>query len=255
MRYKEASKKKALVAFVVLGDPDENRSLQIIKAVVDGGADILEFGIPFSDPLADGPTIQAANNRALDKGINTDKAFSIIRKVRKFTEKPIGLLVYYNLIIQKGLDDFYREARKAGVDSILVADLPVEEAGNALKTAGKHRISQVFIVSQLTSIKRIKQITGKSSGFVYAVARLGVTGARGELKNTALELVKRIKANTRLPVFAGFGISKPEHVKRIVKAGADGAIVGSAIVKLIENKASLTKIRAYVAEMKKATQI
>lgn len=250
---------KALIGFVVLGDPDIETSLEIVKTMVNAGVDILELGIPFSDPIADGPTIQAADVRALSTGVNTDKAFDIISKIRKFTCIPIGLLVYYNLIYQRGIDKFYEDTKKAGVDSVLAADLSVEEAEDSIQASKKYGINQVFIISQLTSDGRMNRILDKTSGFVYAVARLGVTGARADLQTSALELVKRIKKQTSLPVCVGFGISKPEHVRKVCEAGADGAIVGSAIVKLVEENLSskenmLRKIKDYVWELKEATK-
>ena len=259
--FNELKKKKqgALVAFTVIGDPNYNTSLQITKEMIESGADILELGIPFSDPIADGKTIQAADMRALKSGMNTDKAFDLIKNVRKYNKMiPIGLLVYGNLIYQRGINKFYNDAAKSGVNSILVADVPIEEADDYIKAARKNKVDTVFIVSPLTSNERIKKIVNKTSGFVYVVSRLGVTGARATLEKSALELIKRIRKFTKKPLCVGFGISKPEHVKAVIKAGADGAIVGSAIVDLIEKNASntgkmLKKIGLYAKSMKKAT--
>lgn len=254
------NKEKALVPFVVVGDPDYNTSLKIVKTLIDSGADILELGIPFSDPIADGPTIQGADIRALNKKINTDKIFSFIKQLRKHNNKiPIGLLVYANLILQRGISKFYADAAKAGIDSVLVADLPIEEADEYIKAARKHKIDTVFIVSPLTSNERLKKIVAKTRGFVYVVSRLGVTGARADLQEGTLKLLRSIRPKTKLPLCVGFGISKPEHVKAVLKAGADGAIVGSAVVKIIEKnlrnkKAMLKKIENYVRLMKTATK-
>jgi len=252
-------KEKALVPFVVIGDPDYQTSLKIVKTIVEAGADILELGFPFSDPIADGPTIQSADVRALKKGINTDKCFKFIKKVREFTDIPIGLLVYYNLIYQRGTKKFFYDCKLAGVTSVLAADVPVEEADEIIIPARKHNIDTVFIVSPLTDNKRLKLISKKCKGFIYIVARLGVTGARQDIKEGTLKLIKRVRKNTKLPLCVGFGISKPEHVKTICKAGADGAIVGSAIVKLIENnlknkQVMFKKIKNYVGSLKHATK-
>lgn len=252
-------KEKALVPFVVIGDPDYQTSLKIVKTIVEAGADILELGFPFSDPIADGPTIQSADVRSLKKGMNTDKCFNFIKKVREFTDIPIGLLVYYNLIYQRGTNKFFYDCKLAGVTGVLVADVPVEEADEIITPARKHNIDTVFIVSPLTDNKRLKLISKKCKGFLYIVARLGVTGARQDIKEGTLKLIKRVRKNTKLPLCVGFGISKPEHVKTICKAGADGAIVGSAIVKLIENnlknkQVMFKKIKNYIESLKHATK-
>ena len=260
--FNELKKKKqgALVAFTVIGDPDYKTSLEIAKKMIDSGADILELGLPFSDPIADGKTIQAADMRALKSGMNTEKAFDLIKSVRKYNDNiPIGLLVYGNLIYQRGINKFYDDAARAGVNSILVADVPIEEADDYIKAARKNDIDTVFIVSPLTSNERIKKIVNKTTGFVYVVSRLGVTVARATLGDSTLKLIKRIRKHTKKPLCVGFGISKPEHVKAVINAGADGAIVGSAIVNLIEKNASntskmLKKIGVYVKSMKKATE-
>jgi len=251
-------KQKALVPFTVLGDPDYNKSLKIIKTIVESGADVLELGFPFSDPIADGPTIQAADVRALNKSINTDKCFKLIKKVREFTDIPIGLLVYSNLIFQRGIKKFYYDCKLADVTSVLVADLPVEESDEYVQAARKHKIDTVFIVSPLTNNKRLKLILKKAKGFIYLVARLGVTGARDTIEDSTLKLIKKVKKQTKLPVCVGFGISKPEHVEAICKAGADGAIVGSALVKVIEknhkSKSLLNKIQKFITDLKSATK-
>ena len=252
-------KEKALIPFVVIGDPDFNTSLKIVKTTVGAGADVLELGCAFSDPIADGSTIQAADVRALSKGANMDKNFKFIKKVREFTDIPIGLLVYYNLIYQRGTKKFFYDCKLAGVTSVLAADVPIEESDDIIQAARKHKIDTVFIVSPLTDNKRLKLILKKTKGFVYIVARLGVTGARADMQQSTLKLIKRVKKQTKLPLCVGFGISKPEHVKEICKAGADGAIVGSAIVKLIQNNlknksSMLKKIENYVKSLKSATK-
>ena len=253
------NKERALVPFVVIGDPDYNTSLKIVKTIIDSGADILELGFPFSDPIADGPTIQAADVRALKSKINSEKCFKFIKEVRKQTDIPIGLLVYYNLIYQRGTKKFFYDCKLAGVTSVLAADTPVEEADDIISAARKHKIDTVFIVSPLTDNKRLKLILKKCRGFVYIVSRLGVTGARTDLKESTLKLIKRVRKKTKLPLCVGFGISQPEHIKEICKAGADGAIVGSAVVKLIEDnqknkKTMLKKIEEYIISLKQATK-
>lgn len=251
-------KEGALIPFTVIGDPDYKTSLEIVKILAERG-DILELGIPFSDPIVDGPAIQKADVRALKHSFNTNKIFDFIEKVRKYTDKPIGLLVYYNLIYQYGLERFCSKAKKSGIDSILIADLSLEESDNFIKAAMKNSINTVFLVTQLTTIERLRKILKKSRGFVYIVNVLGVTGVRVNLDKATLDFVKRVRPFTKLPLCAGFGISKQEHIKSILKAGANGAIVGSAIVKLIEknlnNKEKMLKeIDNYLLSMKNATR-
>ncbi|MBW2983607.1 tryptophan synthase subunit alpha [Candidatus Woesearchaeota archaeon] len=265
-RYKKTFKKlkknkeKALVPFVVAGDPNYKLSLEIIKTIINAGADILELGFTFSEPIADGPTIQTAGVRALKAGVNTDRNFNFAKQIRKINDKiPIGLLTYTNLIYQRGIDKFYKDAANAGVDSVLVADLPIEEADPYIKAARKAKVDTIFIVSPLTDNKRLKKIASKTKGFVYVVSRLGVTGAREKLETSTLKLLKRIRPKTKLPLCVGFGIKKPEHIKALLKAGADGAIVGSAVVKIIEKnlknkRIMLKKIENYIKLMKNATK-
>jgi len=259
-RYKKAfdalKKKKegAIMPFAVIGDPDYETSLKIVKILAEKG-DMLELGIPFSDPIADGPTIQRADARALKNGFDTDRIFDFIREVRKFTDKPIGLLVYYNLMYQYGVDRFCNKAKESGADSILAADLSLEESNDFIEAAGKNKIDTIFLVTQLTNTERLKKILERAKGFVYIVNVLGVTGARADLGKATLELIKRVRVHTKLSLCAGFGISKPEHVKAVLKAGADGAIVGSAIVKIIEENQNdkermLKEIEEYLGVMK-----
>ena len=266
IRYKKTfnrlkkNKEKALISFAVAGDPNYKTSLEIVKTVMNSGADILELGFSFSEPIADGPTIQAAGARALSSGVNTDRNFTFIKQIRKFNnEIPIGILIYANLIYQRGIEKFYKDAAAAGIDSVLVADLPIEEADEYIKAARKHKVNTVFIVSPLTSNERLKKIINKTKGFVYVVSRLGVTGVREDLEKGTLKLLKRIMPATNLPLCVGFGISKPEHVREVCISGADGVIVGSAIVKLIEKnlknkKVMLKKIKNYILSLKKATK-
>ncbi|BDH80023.1 MAG TPA: tryptophan synthase subunit alpha [Methanothermobacter sp.] len=252
-------KEAALMPFIVIGDPDFKTSLEIAKTLINNGADALEIGFPFSDPIADGATIQEADTRALKNGITVDKCFKFLRKLRKFTPIPIGLLVYYNLIYQRGVEKFYKDTMKAGVNSILIADLPPEEAEEALKASKKYNIDQIFIIAPTTSNKRLKMISKHASGFHYLVSVMGVTGARKEVKKSTLTFIKRVKENGKLPVMVGFGISKPSHIKEITKAGADGAIVGSAIIDIIaknldKREKILEEIARFTKKMKKATR-
>ncbi len=249
----------ALMPFVVLGDPNYEQSLELIKTLIDNGADALELGFPFSDPIADGSTVQEADQRALASGMNTDKCFSLLKEIREYnSDIPIGLLVYYNLVFQRGLSSFCGDAKKAGVDALLIADMPIEESNAIMGASWKHGISQVFLVAPTTGDARIKQIASLCSGYLYIVSRLGVTGARDSLQVSTLELVQRVRKHTQLPLMVGFGISKPMHIHDVIAAGADGAIVGSALIKivsknLVNRRKMLKDVASFIAELKKAT--
>lgn len=252
-------KEGALIAFAVIGDPDYKTSLEITKKIVDAGADILELGIPFSDPIADGRTIQAADIRALANGMNTDKAFEFVKELRKYTDVPIGFLTYYNLVYQRGLEKFYHDAKKAGVNSILIADLSIEEAEPVISVSEKTGVDTVFMISQLSDDGRIKKIDSISNGFIYLVSRLGVTGTRDELQASTLSFIRKVRKFTNKPLCVGFGISTPQHVNDVIKAGADGAIVGSAIVDIIgknlnDKKNMLNEIADFIRQLKQATK-
>jgi len=261
-RFKELKEKgeAGFVPFVVLGDPDEETSFEIIKKLIESGADALELGFAFSDPIADGKAIQEADQRALANGMDTIKCINILKNIRELdSEIPISLLLYYNLIFQRGLNQFYNDVKQAGVDAVLAADCPLEEAQPLLKVAEKHGIEQVFIVSPTTTEKRLEKILANCSGYVYLVSVLGVTGARATMQERTIELIKNVRPNTSLPLLVGFGISRPEHVKEIKKAGADGAIVGSAIVNLIKDNLDdrqkmLSEIGKLALELKAATK-
>ena len=223
----------AFIPFTVAGDPDFETSLEIVKKFVDNGADALEIGFPFSDPVADGPSVQAADIRSLNSGMSMDKCFEFIKEIREFTSIPIGILVYYNLIYKMGLEEFYEKSMECGINGILAADLPPEEASDAVAMAQHKNINQIFMVAQTTSNERIKEIVEMCSGFLYVVAVMGVTGARSDIQKSTVDLIKRVKDHTDLPLVVGFGISKPEHVNNVIKEGSNGAIVASAIIDII----------------------
>jgi tryptophan synthase alpha chain len=261
-RFEELKKagEGAFIPFVTLGDPDEKESEKIIEMLVESGADALELGFAFSDPIADGKTIQAADERAINSGITPDKAFSIIKKVRKKNDSiPVGLLVYCNTVYNYGIGAFYEKAKEAGVDGILIADLSLEESKPYLSVAKKSGIEQIFIIAPTTPSERIEKIVSKAAGFIYLVSVTGITGARKTVSKSALGLIKRVRKKTGLPVCVGFGISRPEHAKKMLGAGADGVIVGSAIVSKIEknlknHEKMLQDIAYYVSEMKNASR-
>jgi tryptophan synthase alpha chain len=250
----------AFIPFIVAGDPDFETSLEIVRKFTENGVDALEIGFAFSDPVADGPTVQEADTRALKTGMTTKSGFDFIKKIREFTSIPIGILVYYNLIYKMGIDEFYKNAKENGVNGILSADLPPEEAGLAINASIKYQIDQIFMVAQTTSNERLQAINKLCSGFLYVVAVMGVTGARSQLKQSTVELVERVKGHCDLPIAVGFGISKPEHVKEVVDAGSDGAIVASALINIIsdnlqDKELMLARIAEFSKELKKATKM
>ena len=249
--------KAALIPFFVLGDPDYPQSLRLIKGAIDAGADILELGIPFSDPIADGPTIQKADIRALKAGMTCEKALDLIREIKAYADIPIGLLMYYNLIYHYGRDRFYKDAAEAGVNSVLVADVSIDDADEVAIPATSAGLDTVFMVTPITRHERMKLIASKTTGFIYTVSLLGVTGARAELSDTVEELVSKLKGLTEVPVCVGFGISSPEHAAAVGRAGADGVIIGSKIVGLVEKNLdntdkALSEISTFLAEVKNA---
>lgn len=241
--------RSALIPFFVIGDPDYQTSLEVVKAAIDSGADVLELGIPFSDPIADGPTIQKADIRSINAGMNVHKALEFIREIKSYKDIPIGLLMYYNLIFQYGTDKFFTDFHKAGVNSILIADLSIDDADEVLAPAKAAGLDTVFMVTPNTDTERIKLIASKTTGFIYTVSLLGVTGSRDSLSDTVGELVNKLKKLTDVPICVGFGISKPEHAVEVAKAGADGVIIGSRIVRIIEdNLGNRGKIAEQVAD-------
>lgn len=249
-----------LIPFFVLGDPDIDRSLELVKTAIDAGADILELGIPFSDPIADGPTIQKADIRALEKGITCAQAFEMIGKIKAYRDIPIGLLMYYNLICQYGQDDFYRDAAAAGVNSVLIADLCIDDAQEVAESMAKNGLDSVYMVTPNTSEARKEKIARMCSGFIYTVSLLGVTGARTELGDAVKPLVASLKELTDTPICVGFGVSKPEHARELAGIGVDGVIVGSAVVKIIEKNVEKSdygksELADYIKSMKKALEI
>ncbi|KKL99652.1 hypothetical protein LCGC14_1812260, partial [marine sediment metagenome] len=247
---------KFFMPFLVAGDPNIDEFKNLIEKI-EPHVDILEIGVPFSDPIADGPTIQEANVRAFDAGINTKVALEAVKDIRAKTEKPIVILTYYNILIQgadtieESLDKTFKNLKDCGVDGIVVGDLPIEEAGLALKASGKYNICLIFLIAPSTTEERLENILKIARGFIYLISVMGVTGARDKVAQITKDTIKRMKKKTEkvLPVFVGFGISKPKHAKAIIDAGADGVIIGSAIVNII--KKNLNDYEKMEAEMVK----
>lgn len=255
-----AKNQGAFVPFVTLCDPDFDRSFEIICTLVDNGADALELGLPFSDPLLDGPVIQAANNRALNAGCSTQESFALLEKVRsKYPDIPISLLLCANLIYAQTLDRFYQRCAEVGVDAVLVADIPLFAAEPYIQAAQKHGIQPVFICPPNANKHTIQQVAEKSEGYTYLVSRAGVTSAENQQNAANLDnLVEQLTEFNAPPILQGFGIAQPEQVKSALKMGVAGAISGSATVKIIEanldnHSNCLNELAKFVREMKAAT--
>ncbi|WP_410677861.1 tryptophan synthase subunit alpha [Citrobacter europaeus] len=253
-------KEGAFVPFVTLGDPSVEQSLKIIDTLIEAGADALELGIPFSDPLADGPTIQEATLRAFAAGVTPSQCFEMLALIRqKHPTIPIGLLMYANLVFSKGIDEFYAQCEKVGVDSVLVADVPVEESAPFRAAALRHNIAPIFICPPNADEELLRQIASYGRGYTYLLSRAGVTGAENRAALPLHHLVEKLKAYDAPPSLQGFGISAPEQVTGAIEAGAAGAISGSAIVKIIEKNVAapeqmLAELNAFVSAMKAATR-
>lgn len=227
-------RKPSLVAYVTSGDPDLATTREVILAAIAAGSSVIELGVPFSDPLADGPVIQRASERALKHGTSLDQVLTLAAEIREQSQS-VGLIIftYLNPILQMGLGKFCKIARLAGVDGVLVTDLPVEEAAPYLAEMRKNELAPIFLAAPTSTDDRLKRIAKVSSGFVYAVSRTGVTGARKQLPEDAQTLVRRLRKYTKLPIAVGFGISTPDQLAA-VGGYADAAVVGSAIVDIIE---------------------
>jgi tryptophan synthase alpha chain len=227
-------RKPALVAYVTCGDPDLATTRQVVLAAIDAGASVIELGVPFSDPLADGPVIQRASERALKHGTTLEQVLKLAAEIREHSQSA-GLIVfsYLNPILRMGLEKFCKVARHAGLDGVLITDLPVEESEEYLREARRNDLATIFLAALTSTDQRLKKIAEVSTGFIYAISRTGVTGARQQMPEDASTLVKRIRRFTKLPVAVGFGISTPEQFKAVGKF-AEGAVIGSAIIQLIE---------------------
>ena len=251
-----AEKRTGLVTYTTAGDPDLARSAEILKALDRSGADVLEVGVPFSDPLADGPVIQRATERALAAGGCLRAALTMIESVRPHISVPIVVFSYANPLLRMGVDAFARRAAAAGVDAVLALDLPIEEAGEFRGALSASGLDTIFLLSPTTTDDRIRKAAELGGGFLYGISRLGVTGARDRVASGAEALVRRIRAHTSMPIALGFGISSPEQVAE-VGAYADAAVVGSALVsKIAESSASpnlIEQVEKYVRWLKSAS--
>ncbi|KOO03602.1 tryptophan synthase subunit alpha [Vibrio nereis] len=250
----------AFVPFVTVCDPNPEQSLKIMETLVEAGADALELGIPFSDPLADGPTIQGANIRALESGATPAICFEQIGKIRaKYPELPIGLLMYANLVYSRGVDAFYEQCAKAGIDSVLIADVPTNESEEFVAAAKTHGIEPIFIAPPTASDDTLRSVATLGGGYTYLLSRAGVTGAETKANMPVGAMLDKLNQFDAPPSLLGFGISEPDQVKQALESGAAGAISGSAVVKIIESNTQkpdemLNQLAAFVSSMKEATR-
>lgn len=242
-------KRTGLVTYVTAGDPSLEETADILKRLDRAGVDVLEVGVPFSDPLADGPVIQRATERALAAGATLDGVLDMLAATRRALDAPVVLFSYANPILRMGVDTFIDRAREAGVDGVLTLDVPPEEAGDMPARLGTVGVDTIFLLSPTTTDERIRRAAATGSGFLYGISRLGVTGARETVADSASELADRVRQATHMPLALGFGVSRPEHV-RAIGACADAAVVGSALVQVIAEHGSspsmLDEVERYV---------
>lgn len=245
---------KAFIPFITCGDPDLETTGKLVRAAVENGADLIELGIPFSDPTAEGKVIQGANIRALSGGVTTDKIFDFVKELRKDVKVPLVFMTYANVVFSYGAEKFIATCKEIGIDGIILPDLPFEEKNEFQPLCKQYGVDLISLIAP-TSQKRIAMIAKEAEGFLYIVSSLGVTGTRSEITTDLASIVKVVRENTDIPCAIGFGISTPEQAAKMA-AVADGAIVGSAIIKLIEKHGRDSKeaVGAYVKSMKEAMQ-
>ena len=253
----KTAREGALVTFITAGDPSIEGTPALAAALAAAGADIVEMGIPYSDPLADGPSIQASSQRALDAGVTPDTVLQMVRDIRALTEVPIVLMTSYNLALKYGLERFAHIFAEAGADGAILTDLPPEEAVPWKAAAEKHDLATIFLVAPTSTPERIALIAQNTTGFVYCVSRTGVTGTRTELPPELQALLARIRSATDKPICVGFGVSQPDHVTQVIQ-NADGAVIGSALVDFLHETngkpGQMGKLDALVRSWKAATR-
>jgi tryptophan synthase alpha chain len=258
----KSKNQKALICYVVAGYPDIRTSEDIITSLINGGADIIEIGIPFSDPIADGTTIQDAIQNSLGSGTTPDMCLELASRIRKaFPDIPLIIMTYSNILFRKGYIQFAKQAKKSGIDGFIIPDIPIEESKEYLNSVQKIGISTIFLVSPNTSEKRLGIISKICTGFLYVISIYGITGERTDFDDYTLKSIKSVKKviGNKIPLAVGFGISNTQHVRYMTDAGADGVIIGSAIIKKIkeieEKKAMLNTINRFAHEMKNSCKI
>ncbi len=255
----EAKQQGAFVPFITLADPTIEQSYAIISTLIEAGADALELGLPFSDPVADGPTIQRANLRALAAGASIAACFKLLARVRtNYPDIPMGLLVYANLVVSNGMESFYQRCAESGVDSVLIADVPTRESAPFIRAAQAYNIAPIFIAPPDGSAERLQEVARFSEGYVYLLSRAGVTGNETQMAAPATSVINSLAAAHSAPPLLGFGISTPTHVEAALAAGAAGVISGSAVVQIIEQNVQspatmLSELQSFTRQMKAAT--
>jgi tryptophan synthase alpha chain len=247
-----ARNRRALIPYVMAGDPTPEATVRLAEILVAAGADVIELGVPFSDPIADGPVNQRAGLRAMAHGMSLRPALDLVARLRERMAVPLVFMTYYNLILRDGLRRFCRDAAGAGLDGLIVADLPPEEGGELGAAARQEELATIFLLAPTSTEERIRAVAAASTGFIYCVSRTGVTGVRDELPEGVRELVLRIREQTDTPICVGFGLSRPDQV-RAVASVADGVIVGSALVQMIEEAPdALDRVGMFVRELRSA---
>ncbi|MFQ5440541.1 MAG: tryptophan synthase subunit alpha [Nitrosopumilaceae archaeon] len=254
----QSKNEKALIAYIMVGYPNERSTISAVKGLVKGGVDVIELGFPFSDPLADGPVIQNASAVSLQRGTKIDDFFRVVKKIRKLTDIPLVLMTYTNILYNRGYQNFILDAKEVGIDGFILPDMAIEESSEYLKAA-KNKTDTIFLISPNTNKERINKIVKSTSGFLYLVAVYGTTGVKTGIKNYTLKAIKNVKQQTKgkMPIGVGFGVSSPEEVNRYIASGADGVIVGSAFLKLIEKTPQNQiekKIELFTKSLKKETR-
>ncbi len=244
----KSRRRKALISFITAGDPSLAVTRQLVRVLEASGADLIELGVPFSDPMADGPVIQRASERALKKGTTLRKVLALVRGIRRESQIPLVLMGYYNPIHAYGLKSFAHDAAQAGVDAVLVVDLPPEESRELDQELRRQKIALIYLLTPTSGPDRIRLVARKARGFVYFVSMTGITGGRLQVENEVRRKVLAIRRQTKLPVVVGFGISRPDQARRMARF-ADGVVVGSVLVSLIEKKRSAVSVVAAVGRL------
>ena len=247
----------ALIPFVTAGDPDLETTAQALRTLDRCGADLIELGVPYSDPLADGPVIQAAATRALQRGTTLDDVLALIRSIVPDLQAPIILFTYYNPILNRGIDTFFSDIAAAGAKGIVIPDLPLEEVTGVIESATQHGIEVILLVAPTSPAERIRAIAEKSQGFIYLVSVTGVTGIRTEIQSRVKELLVNLKTITTKPIAVGFGVSQPEQAEQLRSWGADGVVVGSAFVKRLASgdpTTGLTEVEEFCSQLNQAVK-
>ncbi len=258
-RQLHSNNEKALIAYIMTGYPNYKSTISIVRGLIKGGADIIELGFPFSDPLADGPVIQNASTISLTKGTKLDDFFNLIKKIRNETDIPLILMTYTNILYKQGFAKFIFRAKKAGIDGFILPDMSIEESKEYVSAAKKYNTDTIFLVSPNTNKNRLKRIAKKTSGFLYLVSMYGTTGMKTTIKKYTINAIKNTKklVNSKIPVGVGFGVSTPNDVKKFASMGADAIIVGSAFLRLIEKTPANqleTKIASFTKRLKASTK-